>query len=132
MILRSVGVAGLALSAGCSEPRAPIQAGARAGSVAAAPAADTSDCAGDALRPSTAAPAEGLWVYAAASNGRVAAMIGPARVAAGDARLTRQIETIETLPDGRSIRHAVDTTVVHLEILPDRGDSLGRSAPPGT
>jgi len=36
-------------------------------------------CAGDSIRPATAAPAPGLWLYEAPTGERVAAMIGPQR-----------------------------------------------------
>jgi hypothetical protein len=84
---------------------------------------------GDSLRPATAAPAEGLWVFEQPSTGKIAAMIGPPRVEPGEARVTRRVETIETRPDGRTVRFALDTAVVHLELLPAPLDSLGRVVP---
>ena len=82
-------------------------------------------CGADSLRPVTAAPAEGLWTFQSGSTGRVAAMVGPARVQARETRVTRRVETIETQPDGRTIRQAMDTAAVHLEPLPALPDSLG-------
>ena len=52
-------------------------------------------------------------------------MIGPSRVQPGGVRLTRRVETIETDPDGRTIRRATDTAAVRLELLPTPLDSLG-------
>jgi hypothetical protein len=94
-------------------------------SSALAGALETPTC-GDSLRPATAAPAEGLWVYEQASVGRVAAMVSPSRVQPGEARVTRRVETIEVRPDGKTTRAAIDTAVVHLELLPAPTDSLGR------
>jgi hypothetical protein len=108
-------------SVGCRE-RAPAPA-AGYGALAAALAAPTCEVP---LRPVTAAPAEGLWAYGEESTGQIVAMIGPSRVAAGETRVTRRVETIESLPDGQSIRFATDTAVVHLELLPAPLDSLGR------
>ena len=73
-----------------------------------------------------AAPAQGLWVFESTSTGRVAAMIGPSQVRSGETRLIRRVETIETRLDGKTIRFALDTAVVHLELLPAPPDSLGR------
>ena len=55
------------------------------------------DCAGDSLRPATAAPAEGLWIgiQPGPGGGRVAALIGPASVKSGELKLVRRVETIE-------------------------------------
>ena len=82
-------------------------------------------CGDDSLRPATAAPAEGLWTFEGVAIGRVTAMVGPTRVQAGETRVTRRVETIETQPDGRTIRQAADTAAVHLELLPTAEDSLG-------
>jgi hypothetical protein len=113
----------MAAAAGCRETRAPIDGGAVAGFVALPEPPVT--CTGDSLRPATAAPAEGLWVYEGPAGGRVAAMIGPPGSKSGEPRLTRPVATIETTPDGRTIRHALDTAVVRLELLPTPGGSLG-------
>ena len=74
-------------------------------------------CDGDALKPSTAAPAEGIWRDDTPSRGRVAIMVGPAREAAGDLRLTRRIETVEVGDRGDTLRTREDATV-QLELLP--------------
>src|SRR6476469_9751868 len=93
----------------CREARAPVDRAATGGFVAfsATPA-----CAGDSLRPATAAPAEGLWVFESPAVGRVAAMIGPAGSKAGETRLTRPVATIETSPSGRTFRHSQVAAVV--------------------
>lgn len=108
-------------SVGCRK-REPAPA-ADNGALAAALAAPTCDVA---LRPVTAAPAEGLWAAGQESTRQIVAMIGPSRVAAGETRVTRRVETIESLADGQTIRFATDTAVVHLELLPTAPDSLGR------
>lgn len=95
---------------------------------AAAMVLEPPGCADDSLRPATAAPAEGLWTFESGSTGRVAAMVGPTRVQAGKTRVTRRVETIETQRDGRTIRQAMDTAAVHLELLPALADSLGAVA----
>ena len=82
-------------------------------------------CGDDSLRPATAAPAEGLWTFERSSTERVVAMVGPTRIRAGETRVTRRVETIETQRDGRTIRQAMDTAAVHLELLPALSDSLG-------
>jgi hypothetical protein len=73
---------------------------------------------GDSLRPATAAPAEGFWVFEDAAVGRITAMVGPSRVTAGETRVMRRVETIEARPDGKTIRNATDTAAVRLELLP--------------
>jgi hypothetical protein len=93
------------------------------GALAAALAAPTCEAS---LRPVTAAPAEGLWAYEQESTGRIVAMIGPSRVAPGETRVTRRVETLERGPGAQTLRFATDTAVVHLEILPAAPDSLGR------
>jgi hypothetical protein len=107
---------------GCRE-RGPAVANGGLAAAVEAPAC------GDSLRPATAAPAEGLWVFEQETTGRVAAMIGPPRVEPGEARVTRRVETIETRSDGKTVRLALDTAVVHLELLPAPLDSLGRVVP---
>jgi hypothetical protein len=115
-------IAGALGSVGCRD-RTPAAANAIP---AAAFTLEAPDCDDDSVRPATAAPAEGLWVFERESTGRVAAMIGPSQVQAGETRVMRRVETIETLLDGRTIRHATDTAVVRLELLPAPSDSLGR------
>jgi hypothetical protein len=81
----------------------------------------TSDtgCEVDGVRPATGAPAEGLWGFEdRATSHRVAAMIGPARSAAGATRVTRSVETLESRSGAGTIRHASDTASVHLEFIP--------------
>ena len=76
-------------------------------------------CRSDSVRPATGAPAEGLWVYQdGATLHRVAAMVGPSQVAAGQAHLTRRVETLETRPGADTIRHTSDTASVRLELVP--------------
>jgi hypothetical protein len=76
-------------------------------------------CGVDSVRPSTGAPAEGLWAYAdPATSHRVAARIGPSGSAAGATRVTRTVETLETRPGADTIRHASDTASVKLEFIP--------------
>jgi len=115
-------IAGVLGTVGCRD-RTPAAANA-APAAAIAPVAP--DCGDDSLRPATAAPAQGLWVFESASTGRVAAMIGPSQVRSGETRLIRRVETIETRLDGKTIRFALDTAVVRLELLPAPPDSLGR------
>ena len=82
-------------------------------------AAGGTGCELDAVRPATGAPAEGLWGFEdPATLHRVAAMIGPARSAAGATRVTRSVETLESRPGADTIRHASDTASVHLEFIP--------------
>ena len=84
-------------------------------------------CDGDALKPSTAAPAEGLWRDATGLVSRVAVMIGPARDVAGDLGLTRRIETVEVGAGGDTLRTREDATV-RLELLPPLpGEAVGDS-----
>ena len=82
-------------------------------------AARDTGCELDAVRPSTGAPAEGLWGFDdPAASHRVAAMIGPARGAAGATRVTRTVETLESRPGADTIRSSSDTASVHLEFVP--------------
>jgi hypothetical protein len=116
-------VAGVLGTVGCRD-RTPAAANA---APAAAIALKAPDCGDDSLRPATAAPAQGLWVFESPSTGRVAAMIGPSQVRSGETRVIRRVETIETRVDGQTIRFALDTAVVHLELLPGPPDSLVRT-----
>jgi hypothetical protein len=76
-------------------------------------------CAGDSLRPSAAAPAEGLWLFERPSSvERVAARIGPARADDRTLVVTRPVETVEVNVAGDTIRHRLDTATVSLELLP--------------
>ncbi|HUQ81266.1 MAG TPA: hypothetical protein VM076_09025 [Gemmatimonadaceae bacterium] len=96
-----------------------------AGSLAT-PVRVTPGCAGDSLRPSTAAPAEGLWLTEGASERSVAVMVGPARAAAGDTRVVRRVETVEVVAVGDTLRRVADETTVRLELVPLLpGEALG-------
>jgi hypothetical protein len=76
-------------------------------------------CERDTVRPATGAPAEGLWAYEdPATAHRVAAMVGPARTAAGAAPVIRRVETLESRPETDTIRHASDSASVRLELIP--------------
>ena len=87
-------------------------------------------CAGDSLRPATAAPAQGLWLYERPTGERVAAMIGPPRSADGALVVTRPVETMEVSASRDTIRHRVAAAAVSLELLPPRAQiALGGSAP---
>jgi hypothetical protein len=82
-------------------------------------AAADAGCAHDSVRPVTVAPAAGLWGYEdPATSLKVAAMIGPVVGEAGDARVTRTVETIESWPGADTIRHGSDTASLHLEFIP--------------
>jgi len=101
-------------TAGC-DLRAERETPAHAADLAVAHA----ECRSDSVRPVTGAPAEGLWVYEDGSTlHRVAAMVGPTQVSAGQAHLTRRVETLETRPGADTIRHASDTASVRLELVP--------------
>ena len=91
----------------------------------ATPVRLSSVCEGDSLKPSTAAPAEGLWEDDRRAAGRVAVMVGPTRATAGDTRLVRHIETMEVTSRGDTLRRTMDATV-RLELLPALpGEALG-------
>ena len=82
-------------------------------------AAPDAGCGTDSVRPSTGAPAEGLWSYAdPASSHRVAARIGPAVSALGATRVTRTVEILESRPGTDTIRHVSDTASVKLQFIP--------------
>jgi hypothetical protein len=78
------------------------------------------DCDSDSIRPATAAPAEGLWVYQDRSAlHRVAALVGPAQVTTGRTQLRRRVETLESRWGGSdTIRQVSDTASVRLELVP--------------
>ena len=79
-------------------------------------------CAGDSLRPSAAAPAQGLWLYdRPLSHERVAAMIGPPQSEAGTLTVSRAVETIEIDPAGDTVRAKVAAASVALELVPVSG-----------
>lgn len=76
-------------------------------------------CGTDSVRPSTGAPAEGLWGYAdPATSHRVAVRIGPTGSTTGTTRLTRTVETLEARSGTDTIRHVSDTASVKLEFIP--------------
>jgi hypothetical protein len=110
----------LGSSVGCREHAAAST------NVVLATTAEAPTC-GDSLRPATAAPAEGFWVFEDTAVGRITAMVGPSRVNAGETRVMRRVETIEARPDGRTTLHnATDTAAVRLELLPAPSDSFNR------
>jgi len=81
-------------------------------------------CVSATLRPATAAPAEGLWIYEDSAMGqRVAAMVGPAHPADGSARILRRVEALEVKDGDRPLRYETDTASVRLEILPPFRDA---------
>ena len=83
-------------------------------------------CVGDSLRPSAAAPAQGLWLYdGRPSRERVVAMIGPARQEARALVVTRPVESMEVSAAGDTIRHRLAAAIVSLELLPSIGGALG-------
>jgi hypothetical protein len=76
-------------------------------------------CSADSVRPSTAAPAEGLWAFSDhAASHRVAVRIGPTVGTAGATRVRRTVETLETRPGTDALRYATDTASVKLEFIP--------------
>jgi hypothetical protein len=85
------------------------------------------ECETDSLRPSTAAPAEGLWLAEESSQAmRVAVMVGPARAIEGDLRVLRRLEAIEVGVRGDTLRNEANGATVHLELLPARSvETLG-------
>jgi len=91
-------------------------------------------CAGDSLRPSAAAPAEGLWIYERPrSRERVAARIGPPRPDDRALAVTRPVETVEMSVAGDTIRHRLAAATVSLELLPAPGSAtLGSGAAAGS
>jgi hypothetical protein len=116
----------LAALGGCRE-RATL-----GGSVpAVASAGELADaCAGDSLRPATAAPAPGLWLYEQSSGERVAAMIGPPLPADRALVVSRQVESVEVSASGDTVRHRARAATVSLELLPPLGPvTLGGSPP---
>lgn len=91
---------------------------------------ETPTCAADSLRPSTAAPAEGLWLAEASSQAPyVAVMVGPARAIAGDLRVVRRLEAIEVGVRGDTLRSQTNDATVHLGLVPaGSGETLGVAA----
>lgn len=105
---------GLAGCRGRDATRDSVAAVAQAGEV-------TNPCAGDSLRPATAAPAAGLWMNEGASGQRVAAMIGPQRADDRSLAVARPVETVEVSNAGDTIRHVASAATVSLELLPPLG-----------
>jgi hypothetical protein len=93
-------------------------------------------CETDSLRPSTAAPAEGLWLAEESTQARrVAVMVGSASAIEGDLRVVRRLEAIEVGVSGDTLRSESSGAAVHLELLPARsaetlGVAVGDSARP--
>lgn len=87
-------------------------------------------CEADSLRPSTAAPAEGLWLAEESTQaGRVAVMVGPASAIEGDLRVLRRLEAIEIGTGGDTLRNETNGVAVHLELVPARSaETLGTAA----
>jgi hypothetical protein len=73
-------------------------------------------CGDIAARPATGAPAEGVWRYDAGEH-RVAAIVGPAQAVAGQAHVTRRVETVEARREADTLRFVSDTATVRLEFL---------------
>lgn len=122
----SVALIAVAALVGCRE-REPVARSvppvASAGELAAG-------CTDDSLRPATAAPAPGLWLYERASGERVAAMIGPPRAGDGAVVVTRSVETIEVSASRDTIRHRIARATVSLELVPPlRQTALGSDIP---
>jgi hypothetical protein len=111
----TVAMIGLAVLGACRERQVAGES-----APAIAPAGELVDaCAGDSLRPATAAPAQGLWLYERGSSGeRVAAMIGPPRPDDRALVVTRPVESVEVSATGDTLRHRVDAATVSLELLP--------------
>jgi len=79
-------------------------------------------CVGDSLRPATAAPAQGLWLYEdSTSRERVAAMIGSPRPDDHALVVARLVESMEVSAAGDTIRQRLDSATVSLELLPPLG-----------
>jgi hypothetical protein len=92
------------------------RAGAGASAQAQPGGADTA-CGDTEARPATGAPAEGVWRYEHGEH-RVAAIVGPAQAVAGQAHVTRRVETVEARRAADTLRFASDTAAVRLEFLP--------------
>ena len=84
-------------------------------------------CEADSLKPSTAAPAEGLWLAEESSQARrVAVMVGPARTMEGELRVLRRLEAIEVGTGGDTLRNETNGASVHLGLVPARSvETLG-------
>jgi hypothetical protein len=112
----SSAIIGMVMVAGCDRP--PVREPSLE-SLGAQVATVDSKCRSESARPASMAPAEGLWAYRdSATSLRVAAIIGPAGTPEGSTRVTRAVETLESLPGDGSIRHTTDTASVRLEFIP--------------
>ena len=120
----------LLATAGCAERETP---GMKLSALVATGDLDPA-CAGDSLRPSAAAPAQGLWLYnRPLSEERVAAMIGPTHEDSRRLAVTRPVETVEIDAGGDTVRASIDTASVTLELLPPSGiTTLGGKAADST
>ena len=77
------------------------------------------DCRTGEARPTTGAPAEGLWLFeGAGSQHRVAAIVGAPQSVAGQSRVTRRVETLEARAGADTIHHVSDTAAVRLQLVP--------------
>jgi hypothetical protein len=77
------------------------------------------DCRAGEARPTTGAPAEGLWLYEDESaEYRVAAIVGPPQSVAGRSQVTRRVETLQARAGADTIRHASDSAAVRLQLVP--------------
>lgn len=105
------------LAASCD--RAPAIAGGTPPPLIATLATTDPECLTGDARPTTGAPAEGLWLYEdATAPYRVAAIVGPAQSVAGRSQVTRRVETLEARAGADTIRFASDTASVRLEFIP--------------
>ena len=109
----TVALTAIVIIGGCQERSAR---GSRQSAVAAGELA--SGCADDSLRPATAAPAPGLWLYERSTGERVAAMIGPPQPDGRGVVVTRAVESVEVSASGDTIRQRVVAATVSLELLP--------------
>ncbi len=114
-----VGLAAIAqLAASCDGAPAIADQPPHAAAVASAGAPDP-ECRSSEARPTTGAPAEGVWRYEdAAARHHVAAIVGPAQAVAGRSQVTRRVETLEARTGADTIRLASDTASLRLEFIP--------------
>lgn len=117
LLVRLHATALVALLVGACDPRADRESPIHAAGLNVA-AADVG-CGADSVRPSSGAPAEGLWAYGdPATSHRVAARIGAIGITVGATRVTRTVETLEARPGADTIRHVSDSASVQLEFIP--------------
>jgi hypothetical protein len=84
------------------------------------PSITDTTCGDTEARPASGAPAEGVWRYEDGEH-LVAAIVGPAQSVAGQAHVTRRVETVEASRAADTLRFASDTAAVRLEFLPPAG-----------